>query len=76
MVKSEIDFLLYIFGGYMVEIEAVEVYKGDAFRQRKRVSFPSKWFGKPRFGKHTDFYSRISEMRNVQQEVKSCWNYR
>ena len=74
MVKSGIDFLLYIFGGYMIEI--VEVCKGNAYGQRKRKDFPSKWFGKPRFGKHTDFYSRISEMRNVQQEVKSCWNYR
>ena len=75
MVKSEIDFLLYIFGGYMVEIEAVEVCKGNAYGQRKRKDFPSKWFGKPRFGKHTDFYSRINEMKIVRSECRDAFHY-
>jgi len=50
-------------------------YKGNAFRERKRKDFPSKWYGKPRFGKHTDFYSRINEMKIVRSECRDAFYY-
>ena len=50
-------------------------YKGNAYGQRKRKDFPSKWYGKPRFGKHTNFYSRINEMKIVRSECRDAFYY-